>query len=538
MEIPRMKFTAFFRLIALVTAIITLIPLALSSCNKHPEEEDEEEEEILNDCHHADFNKNGLCDFCGAKTDGKESESVDFLRDDLSEYVSIPESVYESFVSSTVNTLPLELEINNKIIQLLYTNRLTYDGMQKTDAVITAGDVTSIYYMGYTLENGVKSYIDGGCNLYGTPSSLGIGSGQFIPGFEYNMIGKNPTDYVAVKQTSSIGEKTRFLVISYNLNSDRGTSTQNAVINLQDTDIDQKYGEGFRAFITADGVTVGSAIQGSFTSGAVTYSNITVTKAFDINDSNLHTLTVETYFPIDYSEKSLQGRLVYFDVFVESVTEYDVPELNDAFVTEYVKMSTEDLADYEGESLLEKYYAYVKEEVEKSRDELMRSAIEAEIYNHIFNNAIYIKLPEGEVDRIYESDANQMLNAYNQYSAYFPSLDSFAVAYLGLNEGENWQTCLKENAEKIVKQELSLSFAIRDRGFAPSDDELEALYPEFIDEQFEYYIGDTLTPGTQEYKDARAKYQTELEEYYGKDYLITSIYYEYGMEKLYDLMYK
>ena len=123
-----------------------------------------------------------------------ELPGVDLVNADLSDYIEIDEKYYKNY---TVNVDPNRistLDIENEIIQILcdYKSKEPVAG----DGVISIGDVAHIYYKGYYMKDGEKHFFEGGDNSSSsTPHALEIGSGGFIPGFEYNLIGKNPTDY-------------------------------------------------------------------------------------------------------------------------------------------------------------------------------------------------------------------------------------------------------------------------------------------------------------------------------------------------------
>ena len=123
-----------------------------------------------------------------------ELPGVDLINADLSDYIEIDEKYYKNY---TVNVDPdrvSTLDIENKIIQILcdYKSKEPVEG----DGVISVGDVAHIYYKGYYMKDGEKYFFEGGDNSSSsTPHALEIGSGGFIPGFEYNLIGKNPADY-------------------------------------------------------------------------------------------------------------------------------------------------------------------------------------------------------------------------------------------------------------------------------------------------------------------------------------------------------
>ena len=127
----------------------------------------------------------------------KKSDNVNYYEDDLSPYVEIEEKYYKGY---TVNLDPdrvSDIEVENKIVQTLrrYKSSAAVEG----DGVITAGDVVHIYYKGYYKNaDGTDNYFAGGDNTADTkPYELEIGSGGFILGFEYNLVGKKPADYSA-----------------------------------------------------------------------------------------------------------------------------------------------------------------------------------------------------------------------------------------------------------------------------------------------------------------------------------------------------
>ena len=126
---------------------------------------------------------------------------------DLSKFISVPEELYNSF-DVTVNIPEItDFDVEEEVVKLLYSKRITPEGriFSSKNVTISAGDVAYIYFRGYTLEDGVKAYFDGGCNFDGTYTTLEIGKGDFIPGFESGLIGKNQQNYATLnKRTSGV----------------------------------------------------------------------------------------------------------------------------------------------------------------------------------------------------------------------------------------------------------------------------------------------------------------------------------------------
>ena len=272
-----------------------------------------------------DTTDSGTEDGAGGDTDEGEGDSepkpepepelpgVDILRDDLSEYVEIDEQYYKGY---TVNFNPYavnELEIENYIIQAL-CNYKEKEPTKSGDGIITAGDVVYIYYKGYYIgENGEEVFFAGGDNTASaSPAELEIGSGSFVLGFEYNLIGKNPSDY------------------------------SNPIV-------------------------------------------------------------VEAHFPDDYKATELAGKTAYFIVTVESIVEYNAPELTEAFLIEKLGFSIEGLEGYRGDTMIEKYKSYVRELfLREYKLDLETLTINA-FWESALRGVVVKKYPEKQLKEIYDS---------------------------------------------------------------------------------------------------------------------------------------
>ena len=170
------------KIIAILLALVLLVlPLVGCKKDKAPDEND------------ADNVTGGTEE---EKKPEPELPGVDFLNEDLSEYVEVDEKYYKGFTVTVDPSRISVLDVENKIIQTL----CKYKSVQPVegDGVITVGDVAHIYYKGYYMKDGEPCFFQGGDNTASsTPYALEIGSGGFIPGFEYNLIGKKPADHTA-----------------------------------------------------------------------------------------------------------------------------------------------------------------------------------------------------------------------------------------------------------------------------------------------------------------------------------------------------
>ena len=127
------------------------------------------------------------------ENNGTELPAVDFFSGDLSEFVELDEKYYKGFTVVVDPDRVSSFDVENKIIGVLYKYKSAES--VEGDGIISVGDTVNIFYKGYYMSGENNVYFSGGSNVGGKSYALGIGSASFIPGFEYNMIGKNPADY-------------------------------------------------------------------------------------------------------------------------------------------------------------------------------------------------------------------------------------------------------------------------------------------------------------------------------------------------------
>ena len=410
------------KIISLFLALM-LITLPLVSCGKD-EEEDKSNDQSVNDE--------------TEKEPEVELPGVNFLEDDLSDYIEISEEYYKNFDVLVDPGRVNMLEVENKIVQTLcsYKHQKEIEG----DGVISVGDVVYIYYKGYYIKDGEPYFFQGGDNTAeSSPYALEIGSGGFILGFEYNLIGKNPKDY---------------------------------------------------------------------------------------NEDN--PLVVETFFPENYQSAELAGKTAYFIVTVEKLVEYDAPELDDAFVFETLKLDAEDLKEYEGETLTDKYKSYVKEQVLIEHGLDIDSLVMDAFWKAVSEHAVVKKYPEKQLKETYDSFVEELEYYYEYYSYYYGyEYHTFMCLYLGLEVGSDWQAYLEGLAKEQVKEKLIFFHIMNVEGLKPTAEEYDALFEKYL---VEVLAEKGVTPEKyatiEEYNKDKETYKDQLIKQNGEDYFKTMLYYQ------------
>lgn len=442
---------------------------------------------------------------------------VDFENDDLSKYVSLSRDDYKSF-DVTVNVDPVtDNAVENKIIQLLYKNRKDSEDMRfKQGETIRVGDTANIYYYGYTLDSdGNKVPFTGGCNFGSEKSTaLGIGSGSFVEGFELGLIGKNQNDYATVTKSSATkatAEDTVFITYTAIYSDGTYEKDATALIDLTDEGIEEEWGEGFGLYLCS--ATVGTKVSKEFkrtytdengkTKSDIIY-DVTVNAIVELGEGE--PLTVEAYFPVGYTNTALAGKTAYFDVYIMTTQLYDTPEFNDEFVTGTLKYTAEELAEYEGETLADKYRSMIRAGLERDYGYAVDNAIESALWDVLMDKAEFKRLPENEVMAYYNGYVAEVESYYNYYAGTSQStdLDTVACSYLQLDKGTDWRAYLRESAEESISQKLVFYYLLQLENIHPTDEEKQEMYDVLVDYYLEQYLVN--------YKVERSNYKT-LEEY-------------------------
>ena len=444
----------------------------------------------------------------------------DYMTADLSQYITIKKSDYQGFKLEVDIAKPKDIEVDNRILSLLAKEKgeALYGGAEVISGfVITPGAKVNIRYRGYLLDDdGNKVEVAGMSNI--TESStyqLTIGSGSFIPGFELDLVGVNTADYPKFEKITDASTDitdSHVAYVSYSKLVDGGDASKDTTkgslvrIDLSSDEIDTKYGAGFKEKLL--GATIGEKQNFDVVIDGKTYHYTDVIVGF-VTDCESNPIVVTTYFPYDYSNnKNLRNETAYFEVYVDSGVLYKPAEFNEEFVKKLVEkegsaITLEELNEYEGELLTDKYKDYLQKQVDAEYEEAYASAVKDAAWSYILSKAQVIKYPEAKVMELYEeyyfnveyefiSTGGVVQNSYYGTSQTYSDLNSFAVAYLGLSQTDNWLSYIYEMAENTVKEKLVMYYVTRTEDVLPERSEIKDFIDKFKHNFLKKYIEQSL----------------------------------------------
>ena len=205
-------------------------------------------------------------------------------------------------------------------------------------------------------------------------------------------------------------------------------------------------------------------------------------------------------FPENYYEE-LAGKAVVFEVYVVYSVQYQLPEYNEAFITETLEYTPT------GSNVKEEFEAHILEQLKAEMAPYEKSEILNQIWEQILAEAQVLIYPEDEIEYYYNSYLDQYeyyMTYYSYYGYSFESLDDFVIAYLGLDEGADWKAETRESCKIDVAQNLAFHYIAQKENITITDSDYQASVQYYVD----YYTSQGATYTAE-----------EIEQGLGSDYL-------------------
>ena len=478
----------------------------------------------------------------------------DYLKSDLGKYVELDGS-YKDFKIEIDVAKPHEIDADITVLNLIYSDRELnekFAGSTITSAyTISAGDTVNIWYRGYLLdEEGKEIAVDGMCN-FGDASTyaLNIGSNGFVPGFELGLVGLNTGDYSKFEKIIE-GEITedQIAYVTYTIKAaskeEKDQTFKNVRMDLS-TDLDAIYGAGFKAKLLEIGFGNKKDIVATLNDKEVLYSDLTINFT---TECETNPMVIECYFPYDYFKTDLRNETAYFEVYVEGIVDYICPEFTDEYLTdkienEEIALTLEKLNEYEGETLVDKYYDFVNKTLDEIYETTYLSLVEDAVWAHYEKISKAKKYPGYVVEEIYEDFMDEMRmqfitsggqvysNSTGKYTTY-ETLETYIPAYLGLPSTQKWQEYITALAEDNTRERLVMFYIMREENLLPSDErlaeEIETIRQEYLDEYIAQYMDyegkEKDDYSDEEYKELVEECKDELFSFYDEEYFTMRAY--------------
>ena len=485
----------------------------------------------------------------------KSDAGFNYLKSDLDKYIEFT-SDYKNLSFDLDIAKPKDIDADVALLKLQAAAK-TGNGKEKVldgySWEIGAGDSIDIYYRGYIIGADGEQIAAEGMSNFGNaePQTLVIGSGSFVPGFELNIVGlKTDETNRFEKITAGKPKLNQIAYVSYTRTDANDTTKKvtvtNERIDLSRIDIDEVYGENFGKTIIATDIGTKVTLLSNINGTAYNYTDLVVNFVTECETKHF---TVECYFPYNYKNADLRNETAYFEVYVNKFVDFDAPELNDEFIKKQIEdkkitVTEQELAEYEGETLVDKYASYYNEQLMEKYEKEYESLVRDRIVELLRTISKAKKYPGGKVDEVYDDYYNtvndsfitnegKITNSYGSSNTY-QTLDTYAVAYLGLQTGADWKAYIRGLAQDSIKERMMLFYLVRNENLIPAKDEFKDLVNETREEsiaeyiaQYLAYLGKTKEEYTAEaYAEFEAQCRKEVLNYYTDEYFEEATYYE------------
>lgn len=178
------------------------------------------------------------------------------------------------------------------------------------------------------------------------------------------------------------------------------------------------------------------------------------------------TVEIRVTLPEDYTDRDLAGKEVLYKAVVNSIFNYQIPELNDEFLKETGKKDDEgNLIDS-----VEKLKDYFRKQLEKKAQSEHDDALNAVILNYLVENSTFKEEIPGEyTDRITAAYRKM----YQEYAGlYGEDLPTF-MARIGSTK-ESYEEDIRKIAEQYSRQVMILQAIGEKEGLLPDEKEMQA----------------------------------------------------------------
>ena len=473
----------------------------------------------------------------------RDEGEINYLNADLSEYIGLSEEHYKN-INITVPKDNVGSDTVDSIINaLLTTNRASRpenNGGEVTNVPISLGDKAYLYYrVTVDDEKGRAEIVSPGAAL-SEVSAYNVGSGAFMPKYNYDrskdyltpyaqgfdgaLIGAVPSLYklsAGEMVTSGYINETDTIVFSYTEDGVRRSYMTTA------EECSSLWGEGLFELLSQHKIGENIGVSYSCESGIL--YNIKVEYVLRAERAPL---TVEIEFPSNYFDASLRGAHGRVEVWFRSTVVYNVPEYNSEFITDVLGVTAEELSSFEGDDPASKYREMLRAECEAEAERVHTALVEEAIWDELVKGASIKKLPSKELERSYNEIYSELYTMYyNVYSAGFDSPEEFCAWYYGLDSTSEVSAHVYELSERGVTEKLIFYYIARTENLLPSGEELKNAYDAAVDEYLNFYVEGSMKAeldalSGEERERRITELRAEMIESFGEEYFTEIVYYE------------
>lgn len=171
---------------------------------------------------------------------------------------------------------------------------------------------------------------------------------------------------------------------------------------------------------------------------------------------------VTVTYPDDYSDVTLAGLTVAFDVTVKYISVTTVPEYND----DLVKTATG--GEY---TTTESYTAYLTEDLQNSKNETADNSERAQILQAIIDETTFTKYPEQEMEKYIINIVDTAKSSADSYGIDF---ETFLAYFYGYSSEQEFLNYLSETVTAVLKERIVVCSIALKENLVATDADIDA----------------------------------------------------------------
>lgn len=228
--------------------------------------------------------------------------------------------------------------------------------------------------------------------------------------------------------------------------------------------------------ITFEGTINGESFENGSGTMTVELGNSTLIEGFEegLYDKKAEDhITLNLTFPEDYSETSIAGKPVVFEVDIDEVKISVEPEVSDSFLAAHTEYKT--VADLR-EAL--------RSDIEQSKIASEASVDQGNLFEKLLENSTFPSLPEKDIERYKELMADSKTQ-YETYASYYGmELDAF-IKLITEDAFETYDAYLMDNINSRVKSDLLIASVAKKENITWAQEEYDAMLKDYASYGYE-----------------------------------------------------
>ena len=445
----------------------------------------------------------------------------------LSNYITLRPEDYKN-VALTLPSMPKVTaeDVETYILNIRKTNTLL-----SVDGPIALGDTVTLWYHGEinigTADAPIFVESLSSSNFGGPATSLVIGSGSFIPGFEDALIGIDPKDTAAMTVRDVVYISATIAYTDADGSEKTAAWEDRVDITKQDGAYSgiSRYSNALRdalcSLAVGDYATAPDGARAVFSeafdiSGDLVAENVTLSDVIVTSKRGEASFTINVPFPASYpNNTAVAGKDARWYIVIDTVKRPVLADLDYTLVSTKMGITYKMIASLSGEdailseeeiaaigedaqkqeaAVMAHYKTYILKAMEKSRESSVKEALWSAFAKHIVKAVTFKGYPEAQIKAYMDSFRADLKYQYDQYMASYGqnlfSFEEYLTAYYGKElfpEGADIDAGFRKRAEQELGYQMAIFAIAEAEGLGVAKEEREAFAAEEMRKLIEYY---------------------------------------------------